>query len=75
MRDEDLPPVQDLLKRHRAILAPSVDGRHVVDEDDKVVELALVVHLGEVVVSARHDGWRTSFLADDRLSEYNLLSE
>lgn len=64
MRNKDLPSTQDLLQRHRAILAPFVDSGDVVDEDDKVVEFALVVDLGEVVVSAGHDvcmyGWRAS---------------
>lgn len=54
MRHEDLPPVQDLLKRDGAVLAPGMHGGNVIDEDYKVVMLASVVDLGGRAGSARH---------------------
>lgn len=44
--DEDLPAVHDLCQRDGAVLLPVLDGLLGVDEDDKVVLLALVVDLG-----------------------------
>jgi hypothetical protein len=54
MRNKNLPPTQDLLQRDGAVLSPVVYGSDVIDEDDEVVEFALVVDFGGVVVSARH---------------------
>ena len=56
MSDKNLEAADDLRQRDRSIILPLLDCLHVVDEDDKVVLLALVVHLRLVSVSARHDG-------------------
>jgi hypothetical protein len=54
VRDKDFPPAHNLCERNRRVLLPVLDGFRAVDEDDEVVVLALVVHLGLLVVSARH---------------------
>lgn len=54
MSDKDLPARHDLCQRDGAVLAPLLGGSDIVDEDDKVVGLALVEDFGDLVVSARH---------------------
>lgn len=56
VRHKDLPAGHNLSERNGTIIAPFLGRCHVIDEDDKVVGLALVEDLGDVVVSARHDG-------------------
>lgn len=51
--DEDLPAVDDLRQRDGLVLLPVLNGLVGVDEDDKVIILALVVDLGLSVGTAR----------------------
>lgn len=44
--DEDLPSADDLSKRYALVALPLLDSIGTVDEDDKIVLLALVVDLG-----------------------------
>jgi hypothetical protein len=54
VRDKDLEAADDLGDGSRAIVLPLLDGRDVVNEDDKVLVLALVVDLGLLGVSTWH---------------------
>lgn len=56
MSDKHLPSRNNLRQGHTAILLPLLDSLGRVDKDNKVVLLALVVHLDLRVVSAHVDG-------------------
>lgn len=56
VRHEDLPAVEHLSQRDSAVLAPVVQSLSVIDEDDKVVDLALVEDAGLLLICARHCG-------------------
>lgn len=49
-----LPSRHDPCERDGAVMSPLLGGGDVVDEDDKVVGLAVVEDFGDLVVSARH---------------------
>jgi hypothetical protein len=54
VRNKNLPTAHDLGQGDGAILAPVLGGGDVIDENDEVVGVALVDHLGGGVVSASH---------------------
>lgn len=56
MCDHDLEGVDDLSQRDARIVLPFLDIGGGLDEDDEVISVALVVDLGDLSVSARHDG-------------------
>lgn len=52
MRNKNFPPAHHLRQRHSLVFLPILHGFLGVDEDDKVLRLALVVHFGLTGVSA-----------------------
>lgn len=54
MRHKDLEPANDLRKGDTAIILPVLYGLDILDEDDKVIFLALVVDFGLGCVAAGH---------------------
>lgn len=52
--NEDLPTVQHVGERDAAVAPPLLQDFDVIDEDDKVIRLALVENLGCKIVGARH---------------------
>lgn len=54
MSDKNLPAVHHIRKWDAAVALPLLQDLDVIDEDDKVLRLALVEDLGGSVVSAGH---------------------
>lgn len=55
MRNKDLEGTNEVCERNALVLLPLLKRLGVVDEDDEVVLLALVVDLGLLCFSLRHD--------------------
>lgn len=53
--DQDLEAADDLCKRNAGVILPVLNSLRAVNEDDKVLGLALVVDLGLSSVTASHD--------------------
>lgn len=58
VRDENLPAADNLGQRDGLVALPRLQLLRALDKDNEVLVLALVVHLGLLVVSAGHDGGR-----------------
>jgi hypothetical protein len=52
--NENLPAVQNIGEGDAAVVLPLLQDFKVVDEDNKVIRLALVEYLGGGIVGARH---------------------
>ena len=55
MGNEDLEGTDDLCERDALVILPLLESLGVIDEDNEVVLLALVVDLGGLCFSLRHD--------------------
>lgn len=56
MCDEDLPAIHDIRERDAAVISPLLQDLNIIDEDNKVLRLALVKDFGGGIVSTRHIG-------------------
>lgn len=55
MSSEDLPAVHNINQGNAAVILPLLQGLKLIDEDDKVLGLALVEDLVSCVVAASHN--------------------
>ena len=55
MSSKDLPAVDNIDQRNAAVVLPLLQCLELIDEDDKVLRLALVEDLVSCVVASRHD--------------------